>query len=117
MGRMIGLVTHIVMVNVCCAGMDDAVVVQQLDVSWLQYVVHSQLYAVSQVLNCLQGTLLQVCQLGHMLMPGGRPDEAVLEIGDQVALHMCPHQGQLETLGMRPLQTLLLLHAHERSGT
>ena len=49
------------MVNVCCAGMDNAVVMQQLDVAWLQHVVHSQLYAVGQILNSLQSPLLQVC--------------------------------------------------------
>ena len=94
-GRMIALGTHIVMVDVCCAGMNNAVVVQQLNVARLQHVVHSQLYAVGQILNSLQGSLLQVCQLRHVLMSGGRPDEAVLKVGDQIALHVLSHEGQL----------------------
>lgn len=75
-----GLATHIIMVDICCAGVNNAVVVQQLNVARLQHVVHSQLNAVSQILNSLQGTLLQVCQLWHLLMPGGCPDEAVLKV-------------------------------------
>lgn len=48
-----GVATHIIMVNKCCAGVHNAMVVQQLDVAGLQHVVHSQLNAVGQILKCL----------------------------------------------------------------
>ena len=71
MASMWGGDTHIIVVHICRAGMHDAVVVQQLDVASLENIVHSQLCAVSQVFKGLQGTLLQVCHLRHVLMPGG----------------------------------------------
>ena len=74
------------MVYIGSAGVDNAVVVQQLDVPRLQHIVHSEVNAVSQVLHSLEGPLLQVCQLRHILVPRSRPDEAVLKVGDQVAL-------------------------------
>ena len=78
---------HLIMVYKGCPSVHNAVIVQQLNVTRLQDIIHPQLLAVSQLLKGFDGALLQVCLLWHVRVPGRCPHEAVLKIGNQVTLH------------------------------
>ena len=74
-------------VQILAAGVHNLVVVQQLQVSRLQHVVHAQLVGAGQAVEHLDGLQLLLRQLGHLWVALRRLDEAVLIEHGQSALY------------------------------